>query len=481
MNATPRQKAKLVPLRQRSPAAPDFNFSNARQLFELVAGSIENADFLACATAFVEALSVQFGCDRACLGTVDKNSLEVCVVSQTAQFDRHSALLRAISDAMEEAKDQEASITFPGNTNNKPLLFTQAHEALSKINGECCICSVPLPHGSRVIGIITLERARSNPFSSHELRVLEITATLMGPLLDLKRLNQQSLGKKIAQAAAAALQSFVGARYYRAKLGLVLVMAAVSFLSSYETAFRITGESRLEGSVERAVIAPIDGYIAETFVRPGDVVGEGQVLARLDDKELVLKKTQWSAELQRLDKEFSSALAKKDRTEVAILSAKKEQILAQSDLVAEELSRLRISAPFEAVVLEGDLSKSLRAPVRRGEVLFTIAPRSGYRIILKILDGDIAYIKPGQSGHLTLSSFPGEALPLVVQTVTPVSTPGDGANYFRVEASLATPDSRLKPGMEGIAKIDIGEANVAWVLTRKLTEWVQLAVWQYMP
>lgn len=481
MNIAPRQKAKLVQLRQRKPAAAAFDFALAQQLFRLVGGSIDNTDFQSCATAFVEALSVQFSCDRVCFGMVVNGNIEICAVSQTAQFDRHSALLRSIASAMEEARDQESGILFPVSTTGTPLVFTRAHEALARINGECCICTVPLPHCSRVIGVVTLERTKSDPFPPNTIQLLEVIATLIGPLLDLKHQNEQWIVKKIANSVTTLLRNLIGARHYRTKLAAVLAGLIALFSSSYDTAFRITSESRLEGSVERVAIAPVDGYIAEAFVRPGDIVEDGQILARLDDKDLRLKKNQWQAELQRLDKEYRSALAKRDRTEVAILNAKKEQALAQSGLVEEELSRLRVTSPFRAVVLEGDLSKSLRAPVQRGDVLFTLAPLDGYRIILKIPDGDIAYIKPGQSGHLTLSSFPGEALPLTVQNVTPVSTPENGTNYFRVEASLQTPDSRLKPGMEGIAKVYVGEAKLAWILTRKLTEWIQLAVWQYLP
>jgi hypothetical protein len=66
--------------------------------------------------------------------------------------------------------------------------------------------------------------------------------------------------------------------------------------------------------------------------------------------------------------------------------------------------------------------------------------------------------------------------------VTPVTVAKDGKNHFLVEASLA-PDGAgaVAPGMEGIAKIDAGEARLIWIWTRQLTDWLHLFWWRWMP
>ena len=84
--------------------------------------------------------------------------------------------------------------------------------------------------------------------------------------------------------------------------------------------------------------------------------------------------------------------------------------------------RTRLIAPFDAVVVRGDLSQSLGSPVQRGDVLFEVAPLDGYRIILEIDERNISDTSIGQRGHLTLSALPRQPLPLIVERLTPVAT-----------------------------------------------------------
>ena len=128
-----------------------------------------------------------------------------------------------------------------------------------------------------------------------------------------------------------------------------------------------------------------------------------------------------------------------------------------------------------------DLSQSLGSPVERGELLFEVAPLDGYRIILEVDQRDIAEPAPGQRGQLALAALPGRTLPLTVRRITPVSIAEDGRNYFRVEAHLDEPVPGLRPGMEGVAKIEVGRRRYIWIWTHSLTDWLRLSTWSWLP
>ena len=117
----------------------------------------------------------------------------------------------------------------------------------------------------------------------------------------------------------------------------------------------------------------------------------------------------------------------------------------------------------------------------QGRVLFEIAPLDGYRIIVEVDGRDIADVKPAQRGRLTLEALPDQPMPLVVERVTPISTTEDGRNYFRVEAALEQPVPALRPGMQGIAKIEVGRRRLLWIWTHKLLDWLRLTTWSWLP
>ncbi len=56
-----------------------------------------------------------------------------------------------------------------------------------------------------------------------------------------------------------------------------------------------------------------------------------------------------------------------------------------------------------------------------------------------------------------------------------------GLNYFRVEALMANHSDLLRPGMEGVTRIEIGQAKRLWIWTRRMVEWLRLFTWNWLP
>jgi multidrug efflux pump subunit AcrA (membrane-fusion protein) len=132
-------------------------------------------------------------------------------------------------------------------------------------------------------------------------------------------------------------------------------------------------------------------------------------------------------------------------------------------------------------VVSGDLSQQLGSPVEKGKVLFEIAPLDSYRVILNVDERDISQIEVGQQGSLALSGMPYNVMHFAVKQVTPVATSKDGSNYFRVEAQIDEPSERLRPGMEGVGKVSVGERKLIWIFTHSLFDWFRLWSWKWMP
>ena len=174
-------------------------------------------------------------------------------------------------------------------------------------------------------------------------------------------------------------------------------------------------------------------------------------------------------------------MAARDVAAMNVLTKKVQQADAQIELLDEEISRTRIAAPFDGLVVSGDLSQALGAPVEAGQVLFQVAPLDSYRVVLKVDESDIRQIAVGQTGELVLTALPHETLPIKVSKVTPVSVSEEGRNYFEVEAQLAQAKSRLRPGMEGFGKIDVDRRRLIWIWTHRLVDWVRLRVWSWVP
>ena len=198
------------------------------------------------------------------------------------------------------------------------------------------------------------------------------------------------------------------------------------------------------------------------------------VLATLDDLALSLEVAKWQAGYEQALNEYREALAKLDSAKVTTLRAAMDRALAELELAEDDLAHSEIRAPIAGVVVSGDFSQSLGAPLQRGATLFELAPLDGYHVSVRVPEADVGYVAVGQRGRLALAALPGESVEIVVERVTPVSEVVDGRNVFEVEARLDAATDSLRPGMQGAAKLEVGRAKLLWLWTHHAVDWLRL-------
>jgi multidrug resistance efflux pump len=379
---------------------------NLITVLEMAALSLEHKRFQVAATALATELAMRMNCTRATIGFLHGERIYIQAMSHSARIDTRTNLARGIAAAMEEAIDQDTVIAYPVSQDNS-ITITRAHEELVRQQGNGAICTIPLVDDG-TIDIQTIELFRQ-------------IAAMVGPALELKRRDDRWLLGKAGESLRLTLAKLLGPRHIVMKLATTASIALVVFLALVDGQYRVTADAALEGQVQRAVVAPIDGYINSSDIRAGDIVQTGQLMGELDDKDLKLEYEKLTSERNQHIREQRSAMAAHERAEASILSAQIEQSNAQLRLVEEQLERLHIVSPFDGVVVSGDLSQSLGSPVARGDVLFEVAPLDAYRLILKVNENDVRTINLGQTGKLRLSSIPGETLPISIAKITPVA------------------------------------------------------------
>jgi multidrug efflux pump subunit AcrA (membrane-fusion protein) len=261
---------------------------------------------------------------------------------------------------------------------------------------------------------------------------------------------------------------------------LFTALTVVLFALSAGT-YRVSAPATLEGAVQRAVVAPFDGYIIDAQVRAGQEVAEGRLLARLDDRELVGERRRLHAEQGEYAEEHRQAVATLDHGKAKILESQLEQSGARLSLVQDQLTRTELRAPLGGLIISGDWSRSIGVPVSRGDLLFQIAPLNEYRVTLRVSDRDIAGLATGQQGELTLSALPSQVVRFMVSGISSMASDETSEPAFRVEATLTDKLPGLRPGMQGVAKVDVGERRRWWIWTHTLTDWLRLQLWRMLP
>jgi hypothetical protein len=452
---------------------------NSVRILHLLATLEAHEGFRAAATAFATELAEMFDCDRVAVGLAGRRHVKVEALSHSSEFKSNQSLLRDIGAAMEEAIWQGSTLVFPQPDGAQPRV-DRAHATLASRHGAAKIYTILLVKAGKPVGAIALERSRTDPLPRSEVTLGENIGALLGPLLELKRTADRPWPLKIWQALREAIAPLTGPGHRLTKIVTGCAVALLVAAALIPGEYRVSAPARLEGAMQRVLVAPGEGYLKQAHVRPGDRVKEGQLLAEMADEDLKLEQRKAQSAVAQLETSLGVAMVSGNRAEVGMLQARLDEARAQLMLVETQLERVRLTAPFDGVVITGDLTQSLGAPVKKGEALLTLAPEHDFRVMLEIDERDIGDVKLGQAGTLALAALPGKPLGFEIHRITPVATAGNGRNFFEVEARVRDKSAELRPGLQGVGKVEAGSRSLLWIWTHRVVGWIRLTLWSWI-
>ena len=448
----------------------------ARAALDVLGVAAEQARLDPMAMAVVNDLASRFACDRVSLGVDRGGRTRLLAMSHSAFFEKKSQFVTALENAMDEALDQRRSVVFPpGADDSRGIAIAHRDFAATR-----AVCSVVLGSRGIGVGVLTFERNQGAPFSADETMAFEAVSALLGPLLESRLELHRWFAGRFADKLRGWWLHLKDARRPGFRVGVAAALLLLVSFFAIDGEYRVSARAVVEGAVQRAAVAPFDGFLREAPVRAGFVVKQGQVLATLDDRDLRVERQRWLSEREQHQARYRDALAKHERANANVALAQMQEAQSQLALVDEKLTRAEIVAPFDGIVVSGDLSQLIGSPVEQGKLLFELAPLDAYRVILKVEDRDIRDVRVGQTGSLVLTGLAGEALAFEVRNVS-MAEAEDGKNTFRVEAQLDRSDLKLRPGMEGVGKSEVGEQSYAWIWTHRLSDWLRMQAWIWLP
>jgi len=457
-----------------------FDLQRLRMAMEILVGINEQRRFAAAAMGFCNELASRWNCDRTALGVLKGRYVHLKGLSHTEKFSRKMQLAQSVEAAMEECLDQDIEIMHPPDP--EATYVSRAAGELSKRHGPTCVLSLPLRREDEVVGVVTVERPPDRPFTLEEIEALRLTCDLSGPrLIDLHEADRW-FGARAAAAGRKGLATVLGPRHTWAKVAAIGVCAFLLFALLAKGAYRADGSFVLQAMQRRLVPAPFDGYLKEVLIAPGDVVEAGQLLATLDTSELSLQLAAAKAERIGYRTQADAALSdyggdpqKMAEHKIALASA--ESIAAQMALLEHRIRQAKLRSPVTGRVLVGDLERMIGSPVAKGDMLFEVAPIESLRAELSVAEDEIAEVQAGQRGKLATASYPNRRIEFVVERINPVAEVVDRRNIFKVRARLTETPQWMRPGLEGVAKIDIGRRSYAWLWTHRVVDWVRMKLW----
>ncbi len=427
------------------------------------------------AMLFCNELAFHFKSARASLAWVRGEELHLLATSHSNKFEERFQAARDLISAMQESADQDAEIAWP-EEKDSPFI-ARYHEAYARKHGARHLLSLPVRLENEVHGVLALER-QDRAFSAEELDALRLICDLSARRLgDLERTGR-SWWKPGEVRARRWLSRFLGPERTLLKFGAVAGALFALFIFLIPLPYRVGGDFTLKTRTLLNLPAPFDGYLKHVDVLAGDPVAKSQPLFGLDAEELHLQEAETLANRQRSDSEAQLAQGDSRVSDMHIKFAQASQADAKLGQIRLNLARAEVRAPFDGVVVEGDLRDKLGAPVKKGDILMRVCRFEDLYIEAELQERDVQDIREGAAGWVRFAGRPGESYRIIVERVEPAAVAKPKGNVFLVRCRLADPPaSWFRPGMSGTIRMKAGWRSAWFQATHRLVDFIRLKLW----
>lgn len=441
--------------------------------------------FLSASMLLCNEIASRFSAERAGLGWLESNAVAVRALSHTEKIEPRMEPVQQLAAAMEEAVDQEEEIVHPRPAGQS--FVTHAHEVFAKAQKVANLVTLPIfePFLSeqkdggtpQPVGALTVERA-STPFSLTELRTLRLMVDQAArPLAELHR-GEKWFGARALTAMRKWAAGLLGAEHTWWKLLAITLALGLLVLIFGGKEYQVEGSFTTKTDSMAHLTAPFEGHIEKALVQPGDVVKSGQPLVSLDVRELLLQKEAAVAERGRHEADALKAESTGDVAGMRIARARAEQARVQWQMVMDRLERSELKAPFDGLVVEGDLRERIAAPVQKGDLLLKVGRIEDLYLIAEVSEKDVQNVAPGALGHAAFASQPGRRFAFTVERIEPVARTKEKGSTFAVHCRFTeSAQDWWRPGMSGVAKIEAGRRSLLWIYTHKTADFLRMWWW----
>ncbi len=457
--------------------------ADAAAALQLYARLLDAGSARAAAHALVTALAAECGAALACLGWRDARGRTQLVAHSAGTADLAEAERRI--GAIDEALDAGVALAWP-DAEAAAAPHAAAAAALHLETAQlqralgAAVAVLPLGLAGRPLGAVILERPGGPAFTATERGHAQHLLTLAAPALDWMRRAEAPWWRRGAEQARLAAAALRQPQRRTSRGVLALAALALAALATVPLPDHVGGRARIEGAEQRVLAAPADGFVKRVHVRPGDRVAAGAPLIDLQDDDPLIERERWASQLAQHQNAYAAAMARTDRAGAATALARQAEAQSQLALVDGRIGRGRIVAPFDALVIEGDLAQAAGAPVRQGDKLLTLATLDRHRVVIEVDETAIASVRPGQTGRLVLSALGWQAEDVVVRRIAPLARAVDGRNVFEVEAELLRPGPGLRAGQLGKGEIEVGRRPLLAAWCSRVADRLRLAWWSWL-
>lgn len=426
--------------------------------------------------SIVNSLCSQVKAEQVAFGVEKNGRIAVEAISGFPDFKANSPGVAIVRQAMEECLDHE-SFLVAQQEQLEEIPALPIHRQWSVESSNSCVCSIPLRQGEQITGVLSIRRPANRPFRKEEIAQLLQLLSPYGAAIRVVDKANRTVGTQLKTAVGESARKNLGKGAIGRKVALCALAAGLLWFLFGSLTYRPICRTRVTAADLRHFSAPFDGKLQNVYVRPGQQVTQGDVLAEFDTVDLRLELNSLVRQISSAQVEVRQAIGDGDLSVAALAKSRVDVLQTQTAAVEKRIRDAQLVAPADGTVVLSDLEQRIGQVFPQGEELLQFAPEGDWLLEIEIPDDIVSYVAAEQTGTFAAASHPTEKQSFTIQNIDGAATMIEDRNVFVATAPLETRPEWIRTGMEGTARVETVNRPVWWVAMHRVVDWARMNFW----
>ena len=340
--------------------------------------------------------------------------------------------------------------------------------------------AVPLADEEGRLGSLSFESGNPDFLSEAHLEMINILAAQATVALRNATLYKEVPFIGVLEPILQKRQKFMAQGKRRRTLTLTAAAVVVLFLAAFPVPLRVDGNAEVAAAHTAQVQSAVDGVVRQVYVREGQKIARGDVLAYLEDWPYRSALAEAQAKYETANSEMNRALASNDGSEAGIQRVQASYWATEVERDRQRLEETHLRALFDGWVTTPHVENMVGRHLAVGDTFAEIVDSSRAIVDVGFDEQDMVLLRRGAAAAVKLEGYPTRTFRGSVDVVSPKSQADRDSRLFYARITIPNSDGRLRPGMQGRAKISAGWAPVGFVVFRRPAMWIYSILWRVL-
>jgi RND family efflux transporter MFP subunit len=420
--------------------------------------------------------------ERAAVALEDGGKYKLSAVTGVTQVDAGAPDIAPLNDLLRWTLLSEEVVHVRQHGDKIDAAREETHakfQSYFEASGMRAFYAVPLTDDTGRVGVLGMESPDPDFLLPAHIEILQVLAGQATVALRNAQMYREVPFISVLQPVLEKKRKFMAMDKRRRTLMVAAVAVVLIFLAAVPLPLRVDGDA-VVAPLHSAQIQPeVEGVVSKVYVREGDHVTQGQVIAELADWEARSVLAQAQSKYQTALLQMNHFLSSNDGSEAGVQRIQTDFWKSEVARDQELLDKTRLRSPIDGLVATPHVENMVGKRLQYGDSFAEVVDTSRAVVDVAVDDTDSAQLRGGEHASIKLNSFPTRIFRGDVMVVSPKGTMQGDSRVFFARVAVPNSDGAIRAGMEGRGKVRVGWYPAGYVLFRKPFLWIYSLTWSW--